>query len=229
MRKFRLSLYLLVGLVFVSCSKSDGPIETGIEGVATYTVTFTMHWNNTDFPTDYPSNAHFSPLIGWSHPTTSTFFKVETSVSAGIQEMAETGGTETLKTELEAKIANNEGLDFVLGSGLGSGTGEITVEIEVDAINSAVTLVSMVAPSPDWYVAVLNVNLYNGSNFVDTKTVTAAVYDAGTDSGTTFTSENVETDPKASISLFVDSPLGDGTNLSADFATVTFTKKVNAE
>ena len=225
MKNLKSYLYIILVLFIVSCSKSDGPIETGIEGDATYTVTFTMHWNSTDFPTDYPSNAHFSPLIGWSHPTTSDFFKVGTAATDGIEDMAETGGTSVLKTELEAKIANNEGLDFVLGSGLGSGEGEISLEIEVDATNSAVTLVSMVAPSPDWYVAALNVNLYDGSNFIENKTVTAVVYDAGTDSGTTFTSANIETDPKGLISLFVDSPLGDGTNLSADFATVTFVKK----
>ncbi|MGZ2368178.1 spondin domain-containing protein [Ancylomarina sp. YFZ004] len=225
MRNLKSYLYIILVVFIVSCSKSDGPIETGIEGDATYTVTFTMHWSAADFETDYPSNAHFSPLIGWSHKTTSDFFELETSASAGIKEMAETGGTGTLKTELEAKIAAGEGLDFVLGSGLGSGTGDITVEVTVDAANPAVTLVSMVAPSPDWYVAALNVNLYDGSNFVDTKTVTAAVYDAGTDSGITFASDNSVTTPQAPISLFVDSPLGDGTDLSADFATVTFTKK----
>ena len=225
MRKFRSYFYLLIGLVFVSCSQSDGPIETGIEGDATYTVTFKMNWNSTDFPAEYPSGAHFSPLIGWSHPITSTFFKVGTTATEGIKVMAETGGTGTLQTELEAKITDGEGLDFVLGSGLGSGTGEISVDVGVDAINSSVTLVSMVAPSPDWYVAALNVNLYDGTHFVDTKTITAAVYDAGTDSGLSFSSNNSITDPQGLISLFVDTPLGDGTELPTAFATVTFVKK----
>jgi len=229
MLRMKLITWLFAGILLVSCSESDGPVETGIESEASYTVTFTMHWNSTDFPTDYPSNAHFSPLIGWSHPTTNDFFKVGTTATDGIEDMAETGGTEILKTELEAKIANNEGLDFVLGSGLGSGEGEITVEVEVDATNPAITLVTMVAPSPDWYVAALNVNLYAGSNFVDSKTITAAVYDAGTDSGLSFASANSNTDPKVPISIFVDAPLGDGTSLPTDFATVTFTKKVSAE
>jgi hypothetical protein len=224
MRRFRSYFYLLIGLVFVSCSKSDGPVETGIESEASYIVTFTMHWNSTDFEDEYPSDAHFSPLIGWSHPVTSTFFKVGTTASVGIEEMAEDGATETLQAELEAKIANNEGLDFVLGSELGSGTGEITVEVNVNVENSAVTLVSMLVPSPDWYVAALNVNLYDGSYFLESKTVTVAVYDAGTEDGITFSIDNPATDPQGSISLFVDSPLGDGTSLSVDFATVTFVK-----
>jgi hypothetical protein len=218
-------MILCAVLLLISCGKDDGPVEMGIETDASYTVTFTMHWNSANFPTDYPSGAHFSPLIGWSHPTSSTLFKVGTTASVGIEEMAETGGTGTLQTELEAKITAGEGLDFVLGSGLSVGTGEITVDVEVNAANPLVTLVSMVAPSPDWYVAALNVNLYDGTHFVDSKTITAAVYDAGTEDGTTFSIDNPATDPQGLISLFVDAPLGDGTDLSADFATVTFTKK----
>ena len=225
MKKIKSYLYLILVLFIASCSESDGPVEMGIESDASYTVTFTMHWNSTDFPTDYPSGAHFSKLIGWSHPITSTFFKVGTTATEGIKVMAETGGTGTLQTELEAKITDGEGLDFVLGSGLGNGTGEISVDVEVDAINSSVTLVSMVAPSPDWYVAALNVNLYDGTHFVDTETITAAVYDAGTDSGLSFSSNNSITDPQGLISLFVDTPLGDGTELPTAFATVTFVKK----
>lgn len=74
MKKMKSILYIMLAFLIVSCSQSDGPIEMGIESDASYTVTFTMNWDNTNFPTDYPSNPHFSPLIGWSHPTTSTFF-----------------------------------------------------------------------------------------------------------------------------------------------------------
>jgi len=225
MWKLKTYLGLIIGAILVGCSTSDGPIETGIESEATYTVTFTMNWNSTDFPTDYPSNAHFSPLIGWSHSSASQFFKAETIATEGIELMAETGATATLEEELKAMIADNEGLDFVLGNGLDEGTGEITVELKVNAANPSISLVSMVAPSPDWYVAIVNENLYNGSNFADSRTITAAVYDSGTDSGSTFTSGNANTDPKGKISLFVNSPLGDGEKLLADFATVTFVKK----
>tara|TARA_R110001583_G_scaffold50403_2_gene157321 strand:+ start:16481 stop:17158 length:678 start_codon:yes stop_codon:yes gene_type:complete len=225
MKKIKSYLYLILGLFIASCSESDGPVEMGIEGDASYTVTFTMHWNSTDFPKDYPSGAHFSPLIGWSHPASSQLFNVGTTASAGIESMAEDGATATLQTELEAKIAAGEGLDFVIGSGLGSGTGEITVDVDVNSENPAVTLVSMVAPSPDWYVAALNVNLYDGTHFATSKTITAAVYDSGTDDGISFTSANADADPQGLISLIIDAPLGDGTELPTAFATVTFVKK----
>ena len=217
-------LYIMFAFIVVSCSQSDGPIEMGIEHDATYTVTFTMNWNSTDFPTDYPSNASFSPLIGWSHSSSNSIFDVGETATEGIKEMAEDGLTDTLQSELEAKITDGEGLDFVLGSGLESGTGEISVDVEVNSNNPSITLVSKLIPSPDWYVGALNIDLYDGNNFVDS-TITAVVYDAGTDSGLSFASANSITDPQGGISLFVDSPLGDGTELPTAFATVTFVKK----
>ena len=82
----------------------------------------------------------------------------------------------------------------------------------------------MVAPSPDWYITVVNINLVENNLFVSEKTVEAYVYDAGTDNGTTFNSPKQTTDPQQPISLFVDAPLGDGEALNATIATVTFTK-----
>ncbi len=216
---------LIACLFLISCAKDDGPIEVGIETSASYTVKFTMNWNSTDFPEDYPSNARFSNLIGWSHKGNNNFFKLGTTASEGIQKMAETGETTTLQTELEAKITKGEGLDFIFGNELTNGTGEITVDVNVDVTNSAITLVSALMPSPDWYVGAINVNLYNGSNFIDSTTVTAVVYDSGSDSGLTFTADNIKTDPQLPISLLVDAPLGDGTNLLSSFATVSFIKK----
>jgi len=225
MIKMKLFAYLFAGVLLTSCSESDGPIEVGLIGEATYTVTFTMHWNSQDFPTDYPSNAHFSKLIGWSHKTTSEFFMTGTTASAGIESMAETGATDVLQSELETRIASAEGLQWVVGDGLSAGTGEISVDILVNADNPAVTLATMVAPSPDWYVAVVNVDLLDTNKFVDSKTITAQVYDAGTDDGITYTSADADSSPKVPISLFVDAPLGDGNSLPTAFASVTFTKQ----
>jgi len=213
---------LVISLLFSSCKKDDEPeLPEGIQ----YTVTFSMHWNSTDFPLDYPSNDHFSPLIGWSHNINNTFFQVGTMASPGIKNMAETGNTSPLSDEIDTKIANGEGYFKIIGSGLDSGTGEISVDLVVNESNPAVTLSTMVAPSPDWYVAVININLLEDGSFVNEKVVDAHVYDAGTDDGETYKSENMPTDPQAPISVFVESPMGNGTELNAIIATVKFKKK----
>lgn len=67
---------------------------------ATYKVTFEFNWNEQDYPNDYPSNAHFSKLIGWSHTPLNNFFKIGTIASTGIKNMAELGATVALDEEL---------------------------------------------------------------------------------------------------------------------------------
>jgi hypothetical protein len=216
---------LLIIVLFSSCKKEEDEAIIYPEGIR-YKVTFDINWNSSDFPTEYPSNAHFSKLIGWSHPTNSTFFQVGTIASAGIQNMAEKGSTSPLDAEIKAKIEAGNGHQYVYGSGLGSGVGEISVEIIVNEENPAVTLASMIAPSPDWYIAVVNINLLENNAFVDTKTVDAPIYDSGTDDGLSYTSTDRASNPKVPISLFVDAPLGNGVALNATIAEVTFSKVI---
>jgi hypothetical protein len=39
----------------------------------------------------------------------------------------------------------------------------------------SITLATMIAPSPDWYIAVVNINLFENNSFVNQKTVEARV------------------------------------------------------
>ena len=219
---FTILILLLINISFLSCNDESDPSDPS---VASYEVTFDFHWNSENFPDEYPSGSHFSPLIGWSHRPNSEFFQPGTNASDGIKRMAETGGTSTLRSEIEDMINSGLGRQVEVGSGLGDGTGQITVEIEVDSENSAVTLSTMIAPSPDWYVAVVNVNLLENSNWVESKTVQGMAYDAGTDSGVSYRSANLPTDPKEPIMLIMDAPLGNGSTVTPDIATITFTRK----
>ena len=110
---------------------------------ATYKVTFEFNWNEQDYPIDYPSNAHFSKLIGWSHTPLNNFFKIGTIASTGIKNMAELGATVVLDEELASKIEADEGFDRVIGSGLSSGIGEISVELQVNEEHPSISLVTM--------------------------------------------------------------------------------------
>ena len=65
----------------------------------------------------------------------------------------------------------------------------------------------MIAPSPDWFVSVCNVNLIENGKWLEEKMVELSVYDAGTDSGITYTSENQTTIPRENISKIVSPPL----------------------
>lgn len=222
MRQF--SILIIMALLFFGCANEDDMVPNDVNNSTTYLVTLNIDWNSTDFPTNYPSNAHFSRVIGWSHNSNQSFFKTGTFASNGIKNMAETGGTSPLDDELTQLIEEEKGHDYFIGSGLGSGTGEIELKVEVTEQFSSITLATMIAPSPDWYIAVVDINLIENNSFVNQKTVEAQVYDAGTDSGSTYTSPNDMTDPQEPITLFVDSPIGNSVQLNATIATVTFTK-----
>ena len=56
-----------ISLLFFACSKDKDDVSPDSKGGTKYRVTFDIDWNSTNFPIDYPSGAHFSKLIGWSH------------------------------------------------------------------------------------------------------------------------------------------------------------------
>ena len=78
----------------------------------------------------------------------------------------------------------------------------------------------MLAPSPDWYIAVVNINMLEDKKFISQKTINAQTYDAGTDSGITYQSNNAPTMPKQPIKIIKTPPVGNGKVI----ATVMFTK-----
>jgi hypothetical protein len=211
---------LILSTLFIQCKKEEDK-SSSPDTDATYEVTFDINWNNEDFSVNYPSNPHFSKIIGWSHSSTSTFFNLETMASKGIKEMAELGATSALKEEITDKINDGEGYELVVGENLGSGVGKIIVEVNVNKENPSVTLSTMLAPSPDWYLAAVNINLLVNVEFVVEKIVTALMYDAGTDSGTDYISSNQITDPQQPITNLAYIPLSNGAVIS----TVEFRKK----
>ena len=213
-------LFFSLLLLVMSCNKEDNNNKTP-EGVVKYEVTFNMKWSAANFPIDYPSNAHFSKLIGWSHRKDYTFFQPGTYASPGIKEMAEKGSTSPLDDEINNEIDYKEGLKLFIGNGLSSGTGTIKIEVYVNESNPNITLVTMLAPSPDWYLGVIDISMLDGGEFVDTKTIKAIVYDSGSDSGVSFKSENKVTKPQDEIHVFKSYPLGDGI-ADLDIADVTF-------
>ncbi|MBI33922.1 MAG: hypothetical protein CMP67_00985 [Flavobacteriales bacterium] len=214
-------LFLIIPFLCLQCKKENEKINLPNEESAIYEVTFNIDWNAEEFPINYPSNAHFSKLIGWSHSPNSSFFALESMASEGIQKMAELGATSPLSDEINQKINDGEGHELIIGESLGSGVGKITLDVNVLKKHPSITLATMIAPSPDWYLAVVNINLLENEAFVNEKIVNALLYDAGTDSGADYTSSNAITIPQESISQLSYAPLSNGKVLS----TVTFRKK----
>ena len=125
---------------------------------ATYTVTFTTAWTAEATPGGVPDNAHFSPLIGGVHNADVAFLEVGGQATPGIESMAERGRTATLTEEIQAAGANALSV-LRKESGSGATTSVSFESVTVTADHPRITLLSMIAPSPDWFVGVIGLSL----------------------------------------------------------------------
>ena len=93
---------------------------------------------------------------------------------------------------------------------------------------SLVSVIAMIAPSPDWFVGVDSVELCgNDGKWLDTvPAILLPAWDAGTDSGTMFQAENAETIPKDVIKQITELK---GANNIKEFAKISFAKYVETE
>ena len=192
---------------------------------ATYRVTFEGKWTTTATAPGVavPGGAHFSPLIGAVHNAQVTFWSSGGTASAGIESMAEVGGTSTLKTEITT--AGSDASSTIERSGNIGATATVTVDITLSPSHPLVTLVTMIAPSPDWFVGVAGVSLLDAQNeWLASHAVDLFPYDAGTEDGTEFSLSNDATDPRGTITSIT----GTGKFSNAPIATLTFTRQTVA-
>ena len=192
-------------------------------GAARYRLTFDATWSSESHPTDFPSNAHFSGLIGMTHSIDTSLFYINTPASLGIKNMAETGAKTNLTTEIQQIIDSGKGEFIISGDGIGLSPDEVSVEFNISISYPRVSITTMIAPSPDWFVATHNLNLYKDGKWIEELTTEVKSYDAGTDSGITFLSANEVTSPVANIISLVDPPLGVN-GVVAPVGTMRFTR-----
>lgn len=172
------------------------------QSTATYDITFNSIWNATDH-TSIPPGAHWSKLVGATHKTANTFLEIGGLATTGIKNVAEFGSNSVFNSEVNTAISNGEADQYINGPALATATGDAIIsDLEVKEAFPLLTLVSMIAPSPDWIIAVNGLNLLDGNaDWVNNMTIDLFAYDAGTDSGTDYTSGNVITNPFQPISM----------------------------
>jgi hypothetical protein len=188
---------------------------------ARYQVTFATSWSREAHPTDFPGNAHFSPLVGATHTSRVQFWAPGLTASDGIEAMAERGRTTPLDTEIEAAIALGTARQVLRGSPVDVVPGSTSFEFDVDRDQPLVTLVTMIAPSPDWFVGVHDLSLIEGGDWAAEKVAVLHPYDAGTDHGATYTSRDVEAQPRGDIARLLGDPVVHQGSV-APFGTFTF-------
>jgi hypothetical protein len=156
-------------------------------------LTFEATWSEGSHPTDFPPNPHFSGLIGATHGDGVRIWEEGETATPGIKNMAETGGKSPLDSEIEALIAAGAACELISGGGIPLSPGVVTLEFTAERDCPLVSVVSMIAPSPDWFVGVTSLSLIGAEGWIEERVVDLYPYDAGTDSGRSYTSPNEPT------------------------------------
>lgn len=199
------------------------PAADAAPATARYRVTFQAAWSASSHPVEFPSSAHFSPLVGGTHTDRVTFWREGALASAGIKDMAERGLTNTMVQEIDAAIAAGTAQRAFTGGAINLSPGAATAEFEISQSHPLVTLVSMIAPSPDWFVGVAGVSLFERGQWIDQRRLELLPWDAGTDSGRTFASPDLVTAPPEPIARIASAPLAPE-GRAAPLGTFTFTR-----
>ncbi|MDE0166287.1 MAG: PQQ-dependent sugar dehydrogenase [Bryobacterales bacterium] len=188
---------------------------------ATYRVTFRGTWTTAVTPGGLPSGAHFTTLIGGVHNSDVTFLREGGMASAGVELMAELGGTRILTNEVRAAEPN--ALSVIRGSGNIGPTGSSTINmVTLTTDHPRVTLLTMIAPSPDWFVGVFGRSLLDErGGWLPSLVVNLYPWDAGTEDGSEFSLSNPATSPQGVIT----SLRGKGKFSNERIATLTFTRQ----
>ena len=208
-----------------SLSPSADDVVPARKSQATYSIRIEGSWNTGVTPGGVPtSSPHFTTFVGGIHNDQVTFLESGATASAGVEAMAETGFTGTLVAEVNAAKPNADRALTLGAPGITGGRTHTNNAFTSD--HPRITLTSMIAPTPDWFVGVSGRSLLDSSgNWLATLTVNLYPWDAGTEDGTEFSLSNPNTSPKDVIS----SIRGRGKFTGEHIAQLVFTRTGSVE
>eukprot|EP00210_Caulerpa_lentillifera_P004433 g4230.t1 len=211
---------------------------------ATYKVSVFCDWNAEKHPRDYPSGAHFSLMCGTVHNSKYTMWKLGGKASKGVQDIAELGDCRAFINEVEecdkqGTCSLDAYFDWPCRSrGHTGGVCKFTGELTVSPTYPLISMLTMLAPSPDWMVGVNSVNLCTIGKKTGRKRWMKRcppegarklnALDAGTDDGPSFNSADKITNPRGNITEFNGETIdnifyNDKDNVLNPICTITFT------
>ncbi len=171
---------------------------------AEYKMTFVPTWNSASHPYQYPKGkGHFSGLIGATHKVNFFIFEKGMKPTPGLELLAERGMHPILAKEINAAIKSGKAGTLIETKDAlrGEVHKSVTTTFNITKAFPYVSVVAMVAPSPDWFVGISRVKLYQNGEWVPTVTKVAYAWDAGSDNGTTYLSPDKDANPKGMTKL----------------------------
>jgi len=192
------------GIVAVGPPSQSNTPET----TARYRLTFDAAWSRVSHPYEFPFDARWSPVAGLTHDSSIEMFTEGEAATQGIVNMSQTGSRDPLNSEIEEMIAGGGG-EYLINAAtrVNPSPDTITTTFEISSSHPYVSLTSMIAPSPDWFVALRGLNLFENGEWVESTAIQFKPYDSGSDDGISFASPNQNTDPREGIYPITDGPL----------------------
>lgn len=178
-------------------------------GSATYKVTLFNGMIPEVFPGIGSDPVVLSPPTIWSQSRGFSAFTLYGYATPGVQDVAETGNFSTLVSELTQGLGSTFVKNVTNGDGPVMPASFVDYQLVIDCEHPLIALDTMVFPSPDWFVGISGpgLALVDQDGFLVEKTYRLLrVYDAGTDSGETLTSENMITNPVENIAPLMGAP-----------------------
>ena len=183
-------------LLFTGTAQAQQSVEYAFE--------FDAEWSAETHPQSFPSNPHFSPVVGTTHDADTAIWEPGGIASPGIEFMAELGATVSLGNEVAGLITLGHADQYLNFGGISLSPGSRTRTFTANASFTNLSLVSMIAPSPDWFVGIHGVDLRPGGVWAREIVIDLDPYDSGTDAGVNYGSPNADITPHEPISNLAD-------------------------
>lgn len=170
-------------------NSNSEPLSSG-SGDVRYQIRFEHNWDKARFATGFPANPHFSPLVGATHNQQAVIWRPQDQpATAGLEQVAETGKTSIFTAELN-QLKQQGYVDAIFKSTGGVSPGQQNITVALSEQFPLLSAISMIAPSPDWFVGIRDVNLYVDGAWLEHLELDLRLYDAGTESGEAFSIDN---------------------------------------
>lgn len=219
-----LFLFALTTILLVSCKKEM--MTTIPFSEARYTVTVSGKWSSPDF--SVPAGAHFTTFVGMVHNSNAWLWKEGLNASPGTELLAEIGNGTILLTEIDSMITARNASSLLLFTAPATVAGNRMTSLYCNTNYQQVSFASMLGPTPDWFVGVSGINLYNNAQWIADTTVSLYAYDAGTEEGDMFGYNNPASAPQQNIHRLQASGatvLANGNPTLAPIATARFQRQ----
>ncbi|KAL0831560.1 hypothetical protein ABMA28_002349 [Loxostege sticticalis] len=167
-------------------------------------ISFTGIWSRNTHPRYYPENdwvPRYSDLVGASHTADFILWSPGTAATDGLRQLAEHANSSKLEEEILGKVG--DGVRTLIK---GKGHSDLKMNIPTyaffrsDKNNHMISVAVGIYPSPDWFLGVARFELCQEDNtWLQERELNLFPWDAGTDSGVSYESANIETFPQDAI------------------------------